>query len=177
MKRTPLNRRQQTAVDYARQLRRTPMSTKPTKRALEKRDAMHAARVLLSVRDGWTCRLRYAANPTCFGPLDPHHLKKASAGGTEAIEGLVWLCRTHNTAVEDHPDRAHALGLVVRFGDTLEDAWTRMHAAGLAERPEPSPVPQPVLPSGICDLCGVEDGMSFVGDNGFCADCSTERFG
>lgn len=65
----------------------------------------------------------------CGGaPMTPHHLLKASQGGRYEYANLVTLCARHNTAVEDHPNEAHALGLVVRHGETVADADAAMAA-------------------------------------------------
>lgn len=50
----------------------------------------------------------------CFGPLTPHHLRKASAVGPYDDDNLVTLCAFHNGLVEDHPAEATARGLVIR---------------------------------------------------------------
>lgn len=49
----------------------------------------------------------------CAGPDTPHHLKKASAGGSYTLTNLVTLCARHNGMVEDKPDEAEARGLVI----------------------------------------------------------------
>jgi len=70
-------------------------------------------------RDRWTCVLERTSRqrddvPPCHGPLTPHHLRKASAGGAYSEENLVTLCRFHNGWVEDEPKLATELGLVIR---------------------------------------------------------------
>ncbi len=67
----------------------------------------------------------------CFGDMTPHHLKKASQGGSYEPRNIVVLCAAMNTWVEDNPREAHELGLVVRQGETEEQAWERMQKAGL----------------------------------------------
>lgn len=68
-------------------------------------------------RDGH-CRLRdMLVGHKCLGPLGPHHLHKQSAGGGDDPEGMVALCSAANSWVENNPDLAHALGLVIRRGD------------------------------------------------------------
>lgn len=74
----------------------------------------------------------YRAAGACVGSLTPHHLMKQSAQrGGWTLDNIVAACVGHNTWVEDHPDEAHALGLVVRRGETTADAWDRMRAAGI----------------------------------------------
>lgn len=82
-------------------------------------------------RDGWRCQLlTLDAGHRCTGtPLTPHHLEKSWKGGPYAEANLVTLCAGGNTWVEDHPDDAWELGLVVRTGETAEQAWARMAAA------------------------------------------------
>lgn len=123
MKRTPLKRR----------TRLRPVSDR--KRA--ERTAAQPVVDAVFARDGGCLMARYhgpAVVPGCFGPLTPHHLRKQSArrgGWTE--RNLVTLCAHHNGWVEDHPDLAHALGLVLRRGDTEAYAWLRMGEAGLLD--------------------------------------------
>lgn len=50
----------------------------------------------------------------CRGDLTFHHLKKASQGGGYTEENGVTLCIYHNDLVEDRPDDAVRLGLVIR---------------------------------------------------------------
>lgn len=91
-----------------------PMSNKHRAELEPRRDV----RLQLNARDGGRCRLEQVAEAgPCAGPATPHHLRKAGQGGEYDVDNLVTLCARHNTWVEDHPDAAHALGLVVRRGD------------------------------------------------------------
>jgi hypothetical protein len=65
-------------------------------------------------------RLNAYATPPCFGPLTPHHRRKASAGGRYSASNLVAVCAGCNGAMESDADLArwaHEVGLVVRRGD------------------------------------------------------------
>lgn len=74
----------------------------------------------------------FAAVGKCAGQaLTPHHLCKAGQGGPWSPENLVTLCSAHNRWVEDEPDHAHALGLVIRAGESYADAWAAMRRAGI----------------------------------------------
>lgn len=64
-------------------------------------------------RDDYRCRLTAIGTP-CFGPLTPHHVRKASAGGSYSPDNLLSACAHHNGWIEDHPIAAAALGLVIR---------------------------------------------------------------
>lgn len=76
----------------------------------------------------------------CYGaPMTPHHLRKAGQGGTWTASNLVTLCAFHNGWVENWPQTAHRLGLVIRTGEIAADAWARMRAAGLSVGPEHDP--------------------------------------
>ena len=70
-------------------------------------------------RDGGCMLAWLKRDHVCSGArMTPHHLRKASAqkgGYTE--ENLVTLCAGANSYVEDFPDEAHALGLVIRSGE------------------------------------------------------------
>ena len=68
---------------------------------------------------------------SCWGGLTVHHIWKASSGGPYEESNLVTACKAHNDWVEIEPDRAHALGLVKRNGDTLAECWDKLRAAGL----------------------------------------------
>lgn len=113
-------------------LRRTSRLAPISKKRAAGTEDRRAIRERVYARDGWRCRLLasvgatyfsvnedglrgpYEKVPPCFGPLTPHHLLKASAGGPYTLDNLVTLCAGHNTWVEDHPATATALGLVIR---------------------------------------------------------------
>lgn len=82
-------------------------------------------------RDQWRCQLlALDARHRCTGaPLTPHHLQKSWKGGPYEDHNLVTLCAGGNTWVEDHPDEAWPLGLVVREGESIDEAWARMARA------------------------------------------------
>jgi len=91
-------------------------------------------------RDGHECVLAQHDNrELCMGRLTPHHLRKAGQGGQWLPSNLVTLCARHNGWVEDHPHMAHALGLVIRTGETTADAWAAMRRAGIPAGPEFDP--------------------------------------
>ena len=55
----------------------------------------------------------------CRG-VDPHHVLKTSAGGADALDNLVWLCR----ACHRRTDVAYAVGrLVIRPVGEQEFLW------------------------------------------------------
>jgi hypothetical protein len=100
-------------------------------------------RAAVFARDSYTCVLRpraslrglaYAGAGRCYGnPTTAHHLRKASKGGLYVIYNLVTLCSYHNDWVEDYPLVAHTWGLVIRTGETYQEAWARMHLASLVD--------------------------------------------
>lgn len=137
MKRSPIQRKtplpapsaplKRSALKAARS-RIKPVSNK---RAAEK-DERAAVRMAVFSRDDRRCILARSHDlGPCWGDLSVHHLQKASALGPYTEPNLVTLCVGCNEAVESHPDAAHALGLVCRNGDSLDDCWQRMRAAGL----------------------------------------------
>lgn len=70
----------------------------------------------------------------CYGqPRTAHHLRKASKGGPYLLHNLVTLCAFHNDWIEDYPLAAHTWGLVLRTGEVPQEAWARMHLAGLCD--------------------------------------------
>lgn len=121
MKRSPLLRK----TPIRRSGRLNPVS--PKRKA--QKDERAEIRDRVFARDSYRCLLWFDHN--CEGGLTPHHLRKASQGGPYAVSNLVTLCAYANGLVEDEPDWTHRLGLVVRNGESLEEAWDRMHAAGL----------------------------------------------
>jgi hypothetical protein len=98
-----------------------PVSAK--RRARRGEDAVVRAAVFARDR---VCRLW--GEGRCFGPLTPHHRRKASQGGGYTLENLVALCAHHNEALEadaERADRARTMGLVVRRGDADYDLLGR----------------------------------------------------
>lgn len=90
-----------------------------------------AVRDEVLARDG-ACLLRPRAGRdggagACFGRPEAHHLVKAHKRPLYVVAGLVRLCSRHNTWVEEWPALAHLLGLVVREGECLVEAWGRLH--------------------------------------------------
>ncbi len=65
----------------------------------------------------WECAIKGTAlvlgvGP-CFGPVHAHEILKRSQGGSITdTDNMIMLCNFHNGWVEDHPARAHVLGLV-----------------------------------------------------------------
>lgn len=109
-RRTPLKRTG--GLKRGKGLRAKPLEPDEAKRRALVRGAVFA-------RDGFACAL--AGDPEaiallgpCFGRLTYHHLRKAGQGGAYSVENGLTLCLGHNGAVEDHPNAAHALGLVHR---------------------------------------------------------------
>ena len=96
--------------------RRTPLESRGARRTHDK-PSEDKTRAVVFARDYQTCRLGWHQDSECTGPLTVHHLRKAGAGGAYVVDNLVTLCAGHNTWVEDNPNEATMLGLVVREGD------------------------------------------------------------
>lgn len=90
---------------------RKPIKVKSERRYSEN-DYREQIRQAVFARDGGCVLFGEGWGP-CSGPDTPHHLKKASAGGSYSMTNLVTLCSHHNVKVEDYPDEARALGLVI----------------------------------------------------------------
>ncbi len=76
--------------------------------------AEKAVRAAVFDRDGGCLLADYSP---CFGPLTPHHRKKASQGGKYTLDNLAALCSHHNGLIESDADcaaHATAVGLVLR---------------------------------------------------------------
>lgn len=111
-------------------VRRAPLRQKSEKRAALRPAEKEATAAMLD-RDGHRCLLsNYGVGP-CSGVMTPHHLEKQWKGWDWSLRNLVTLCSLHNEWVESAPDVAWALGLVVRNGETQDDAWKRMAERGL----------------------------------------------
>lgn len=108
-------------------MKRTRLRSMSRKRLAELHDR-HTVRTVVFARDGG-CIMRTMDGHRCAGPLTPHHLRKASAGGDYTPDNLVSLCARANTSVEDFPGWARLAGLVVRSGIDHETAaqWRREH--------------------------------------------------
>lgn len=94
--------------------------------------ARAAARARVFARDGHRCLLAgYPGAPPCWGPLTFHHLRKAGQGGPYNELNGVTLCAGHNSWVETVRILARRLGLEMRRGDTYDQVWAKLAAAGL----------------------------------------------
>lgn len=122
MKRSPLRRGTTPLARTELAARTKRLSPRSKKREAEAAERF-VIRTAVFARDRWACTMpdvlrRHGAHPLdagpCVGPLTPHHLRKASAGGPYTMDNLVSLCAGHNSWVEDHPLRATELGLVHR---------------------------------------------------------------
>lgn len=90
---------------------RKPLPAKSERRYSEN-EYRAAIRQQVFDRDGG-CVMHGEGWGECAGPDTPHHLKKASAGGSYTLTNLVTLCARHNVMVEDKPAEAEARGLVI----------------------------------------------------------------
>lgn len=83
-----------------------------------RRRAQAGIRAQVFDRDSYRCALRDVAGAgRCYGPLTPHHRRKASQGGGYTLANLRTLCSHHNDLLESRADVAaigEELGLVVR---------------------------------------------------------------
>lgn len=71
---------------------------------------LHALEPALIKRAEGRCELRFSS--ACRGVGEhPHHVLKRSQGGEHTMDNCLWACNPCNTAVEDEPVRARALGL------------------------------------------------------------------
>ena len=66
------------------------------------------------VRDGYRCQIAPLVSEPSFGPLTYHHLLKEGQGGEYTETNGIAACAFHNDWVENYPDKAAALGLVIR---------------------------------------------------------------
>ena len=123
MKRTPLKRktplRARTGITSKTggELKRTGRIKPVSDKRRESWPDEAAVRAAVFARDGNRCRIKPLLRGTrwerCWGRLTVHHLRKASAQGAFTEENLIAACAGHNSWVEDHPDLARRLGLVL----------------------------------------------------------------
>lgn len=126
-RRTPLTR-------GAGPRRRTRLAAISDNRAAEL-DARAEMRDRVFARDG-RCRLAGwlpGGFGPCLGALTVHHLRKAGQGGPYTLPNLLTLCAAHNDAIEEVPVLAHELGLVIRRGETFDEAWTQLLAVEIVD--------------------------------------------
>lgn len=164
MRRTPLK------TTYT-PLERTPIKPRSTKKR-KTDDELTVARRNVLARDHYTCRLLTAQGVVCGGGFHVHHIKfrsRASAATMHDEANLTVLCDVHHEWVHAHDDYAHALGLSLHAEEPYAEAWARLHAHGLAERPEPSGPRRATSP-----YTGSEDDRcQFCSRRGFIDTCPT----
>lgn len=117
MKRSRLTSDPQKAREWEQRSRGSLHGRSRSKEAQRRTDALIREQVFARDRG---CVLRMIEGTDCYGPMTPHHRRKASSGGAYSLANLVTLCLGHNGAVEDHPAdyRERFPFLVVREGDT-----------------------------------------------------------
>lgn len=115
------------AWQTASRRRIAPQSAKRRSEASARSDVREA----VFNRDGYRCVLDGLEGHRCGGPLTPHHIRKASQGGPYEPGNMISLCASANREVEDRPDWAWRLGLVIRNGESAHDAGMRRRTAGL----------------------------------------------
>lgn len=91
--------RKQQRANTTRTLPRGKRLRQVGKRGRAIRLAMKLARVIVQHRDGPNCRRCLKSDA---GPLDLHHRRARSQGGSHTPENLVLLCRPCHSAVTDH---------------------------------------------------------------------------
>ena len=123
MKRTALSRGTKGLQRTPMQRRRTPIVARSAK-TIAAASGHDLVREQVFARDRF-CQVHHLgyrsyAVGRCYGPLTPHHRRKASQGGAYSTENLVVACLAHNEALEADAGLArwaHSVGLVVRRGD------------------------------------------------------------
>lgn len=120
------------AIQPGKPLRRTKGVNPVSARRRASFSARAEVREQVAIRDRGVCRLSLlSSSHHCAGGPETHELRKASAdSGTYTLANCVLTCSAANAWVEDFPDQAHALGLVVRNGETVDDALDRQRKAG-----------------------------------------------
>jgi 5-methylcytosine-specific restriction endonuclease McrA len=80
--------------------RKTRLSRISIRRKLNQ-DAWVIVRDAVARRDRGRCRL---ADPTCWGPIDPHHIRPTGNGGERLDpDNVLLLCRKHHSQAHDNP--------------------------------------------------------------------------
>jgi hypothetical protein len=137
-RRTPLNRKTplRSGKGLARgssQLRRTGALRPVSDRRAADRAANAAVRNRVFARDGGCLLAGRPDAGRCVGRLTFHHLRKAGQGGPYTARNGVALCAGHNDWIETAQGQGPAwlMGLWCRRGETLNQCWRRLAAAGL----------------------------------------------
>lgn len=96
--------------------RRTPLKGHTWRRRKTLADALWCdARDEVLERDQWDCQgAARGLVHDCDFPLDVHHVKPRSQGGTHELSNLICLCRPAHRWVHEHPAESYRMGLLVR---------------------------------------------------------------
>lgn len=136
MKRSPLNRKTPLRSKNPLKSRSSPSRKSQlaarSQKSLDLDECREAVRRVVLARDrGCVIRRLDPVHHRCIGGEDVHELRKRSQGGDICDPfNCVTTCAVGNrNHIEDYPDWAHAIGLVCRAGDTLEDCRLRREAA------------------------------------------------
>lgn len=89
----------------------TPLRRSPLKRT-RARGVPSEVRAAVLARDGGCRAAALVGEVRCWGPLDPHHLRRRSQGGTDTAANLATVCRAHHDWIHAHPEAASVLGLL-----------------------------------------------------------------
>lgn len=90
---------------------------RPGKKATRDRAELAKVKPFLIERSGGACEAACSelCTPERRRPgTEIHHVKKRSAGGSNDLRNLMWVCNPCNGWVENHPDAAYAAGLVTK---------------------------------------------------------------
>lgn len=120
-------------------MKRTRLRSTSAKRAAARVAAEPLVQQVFARDRGCVLAEHQALAGPCIGRLTPHHLRKQGQGGPWTLTNIVALCARHNGWVEQHPDQAHELGLVIRHGETYLDAWAAMRRTGIPVGAEVDP--------------------------------------
>lgn len=130
MKRTRLTSDPQKAREWE-QRSRGSLGGRSRQKEAERRTEAHIREQVFARDRG--CVLRDDPEHRCFGPMTPHHRRKASSGGAYSMANLITICSTGNSDIEDRPAyyRERHPFLVVRESDPeFESLGRRAHREG-----------------------------------------------
>ena len=90
--------------------RRTPLRPMGRKGARDQADRRNIRRALMA-RSGGRCEARWSEFCTGVG-VHAHHLRRRSAGGTNDLDNLIWVCAFDHQRIHDCPAEALVRGFL-----------------------------------------------------------------
>ena len=109
-------------------MKRSPINRVSSKRRLDNELRKRAMQETFGEPDTWTCQVVEAWGTPCFGAVHGHEILKRSRGGSITdMNNVILACDHHNSEIENHPEKAHRLGLARHSWEIPGDEVKRMY--------------------------------------------------